>query len=93
MSPSAVWTYTSLVTYMSLVTSAAIQETQVQPLGQEDPLVKEMAIYVSILTWKSHRQWPGGVFGHFGELLSFPEYLPSVQEVYMILNMCLHFSC
>ena len=33
MSPSAVRTYKSLVTYMSLVTSAAMQETQVQPLG------------------------------------------------------------
>ena len=42
---------------MSLVTSAAMQETQIQSLGQEDPLAKEMAIYFSILTWKSHRQW------------------------------------
>jgi len=28
---------------------AAVQETQVQSLGQEDPLVKEMATHSSIL--------------------------------------------
>ena len=28
------------------------QETQVQFLGQEDPLEKEMAIHSSILAWK-----------------------------------------
>ena len=28
------------------------QETQVQSLGQEDPLEKEMATYSSILAWK-----------------------------------------
>ena len=30
----------------------AIQETQVQSLGQEDPLEKEMATYSSILAWR-----------------------------------------
>ena len=29
-----------------------MQETQVQFLGQEDPLEKEMATYSSILTWE-----------------------------------------
>ena len=29
----------------------AIQETQVQPLGWEDPLEKEMAAHSSILAW------------------------------------------
>jgi len=29
-----------------------VQETQVQPLGGEDPLEKEMAIHSSILAWK-----------------------------------------
>ena len=29
-----------------------IQETQVQSLGQEDPLEKEMATHSSILAWK-----------------------------------------
>ena len=29
-----------------------MQETQVQSLGQEDPLGKEMAAHSSILTWK-----------------------------------------
>ena len=30
----------------------AMQETQVQSLGQEDPLEKEMATNSSILTWR-----------------------------------------
>ena len=30
----------------------AMQETQVQPRGQEDPLVKEMATHSSILVWE-----------------------------------------
>ena len=38
------------------------QETQVQPLGQEDPLEKEMATQSSILAWEI--PWtdePGGL--------------------------------
>ena len=31
----------------------ALQETQVQSLGQEDPLEKEMAKHSSILAWKN----------------------------------------
>ena len=30
----------------------AMQETQVVPLGQEDPLEEEMAIHFSILAWE-----------------------------------------
>ena len=40
----------------------ALQETQVQSLGQEDPLEKEMAIHSSILAWRI--PWieePGGL--------------------------------
>jgi len=37
----------------SLVKSLpAVQETQVQSLGQEDPLKKEMATHSSIFSWK-----------------------------------------
>ena len=31
---------------------SAMQETRVQPLGQEDPLEKEMATHSSILAWE-----------------------------------------
>ena len=34
----------------------AMQETQLQSLGQEDPLEKEMATHSSILAGESHRQ-------------------------------------
>ena len=34
-----------------------MQETQVQSLGQEDPLEEEMATHGNFLTWRSHRQW------------------------------------
>ena len=46
-----------------LVTNpSAMQETQVQSLGWEDPLEKERATYSSILAWRI--QWtekPGGL--------------------------------
>ena len=39
-----------------------MQETGVQPLGQEDPLEKEMATHSSILAWKVPRtEEPGGL--------------------------------
>ena len=41
----------------------ARQEMQVQSLGQEDPLEKEMAIHSSILAWEiSWAEDPGGLF-------------------------------
>ena len=44
-----------------------MQETQVQSLGQEDPLEKEMAIYSSILAcknpWMEERAWQATVHG------------------------------
>ena len=40
----------------------AIQETQVQFLGQEDPLEKEMTIHSSILAWEiPWTEEPGGL--------------------------------
>ena len=39
-----------------------MQEVQVQSLGQEDPLEKEMATYSSVLAWKIPRtEKPGGL--------------------------------
>ena len=39
----------------------AVQETQVQSLGQEDPLEEEMATHTSILAWRvpwtGYRPW------------------------------------
>ena len=38
------------------------QETQVQSLGQEDPLEKEMAIHSNILAWEiPWTEEPGGL--------------------------------
>ena len=40
----------------------AMQETQVQPLGQEDPLEEGMATYSSILAWRiPWTEEPGGL--------------------------------
>ena len=40
----------------------AKQETQVQSLGQEDPLEKEMATHSGILAWEiSWTEEPGGL--------------------------------
>ena len=51
----------SLVT-QKLKNLPAIQETQIQSLGEEDPLEKEIATDYSILAWRI--QWtedPGGI--------------------------------
>ena len=40
-----------------------MQETQVQSLGQKDPLEKEMATHSSILTWKIPGQRSHAVHG------------------------------
>ena len=38
----------------------AMQETQVQSLGQEDPLEKGMATHSHILSWRTQwTKWPG----------------------------------
>ena len=45
----------------------AMQETQVRPLGREDPLEKGMASHSSILAWRIPRpEEPGGLqpMGH-----------------------------
>ena len=40
----------------------AMQETWVQPLGQEDPLEEEMATHTSILAWRiPWTEEPGGL--------------------------------
>ena len=42
--------------------SPSMQELQVQSLGQEDPLVKEMATHSSILAWRiPWTEEPGGL--------------------------------
>ena len=39
-----------------------MQETRVQPLGQEDPLEKEVATHSSILAWEiPQTEEPGGL--------------------------------
>ena len=44
---------------------SAVQETQVQSLGQEDPLEKETATHSSILACEiPQTEEPGGLTGH-----------------------------
>ena len=53
--------WTSLVSQM-VKNLPAIQETQVQSLGQEDPLEKGMATHSSILAWRiPWTKKPGGL--------------------------------
>ena len=55
----------------------AIQETWVQPLGQEDPLEKEMATHSSNLTWRT--PWtkePGGLYSPQGHKELDITYIP-----------------
>ena len=49
----------------------AMWETQVQSLGQEDPLEKEMATHSSILVWKNPMDrgaWRATLWGHKASL-------------------------
>ena len=61
------WQLTMQVIWASLVAQMvkslpAVWETQVQSLGWEDPLAKEMATHSSILAWKILRtEEPGGL--------------------------------
>ena len=45
---------------------SAVQETQIRPLGQEDPLVKGMTAHSSILTWRIPRTEESGALQFMG---------------------------
>ena len=49
------WKLGASLVVQSVKNLPAVQETQVQSLGQEDPLEKEMATHSSILAWKIPR--------------------------------------
>ena len=59
------WKRTSLVAQLVKIRSA-VQETQVQSLGWEDPLEREMATHSSILAWKISRTEEPGVLQSMG---------------------------
>ena len=59
------WKRTSLVAQLVKILSA-VQETQVQSLGWEDPLEREMATHSSILAWKISRTEEPGVLQSMG---------------------------
>ena len=57
----AQWLRSSLVAQV-VESMPAMQETQVQSLGREDPLEKEMATHSSILAWRIPlTEEPGGL--------------------------------
>ena len=72
----------SLLTQM-VKSLPAMQETQVQSLGQEDPLEKEMATHYSILAWKIPWWKILGVYSPWGckELDNTTEWLHFTYEV------------
>ena len=54
--------YGALLVAQMVTNLPAIQETQVQSLGQEDPLEKGMATHSSILAWRTPwTEEPGGL--------------------------------
>ena len=54
--------YMGLPRWLSIKESACSAGPRVQPLGQEDPLGKEMATHFSILAWKiPWTEEPGGL--------------------------------
>ena len=54
----------------------AIQETQVQSLGREDPLEKEMATHSNILAWRiPWTEEPGGLQSMGSQRVGHDEHL------------------
>ena len=50
------WLHFSSLVAQKVKNLPAVQETQVQSMGQEDPLEKGMAAHSSVLTWRIHGQ-------------------------------------
>ena len=64
----------------------AMPETQVQPLGQEDPLGKEMATHSSILAWRiSQMEEPATVHGVIKSQTGLTD--KHVTHVYFLLRV------
>ena len=59
----------------------AVQETQVRPLGQEDPLEKGMATHYSLAWEMPWTEEPGGVFSNESTLrMRWPKYTISLYK-------------
>ena len=67
--PSSCWLIPSLVA-LTVKNLLAVQEAQVQSLGQEDPLEKGMATHSSILAWRIPWTEEPGVLQSTGNRLS-----------------------
>ena len=58
----------------------AMQETRVRPLGQEDPLEKEMATHSDILAWRiPWTEEPGGLQSMGWQRVGMTERLTQIQ--------------
>jgi len=56
----------------------AVRETQIQSLGQEDPLKKEMAAHSSILAWRiPWTEEPGGLHSMGSQRIASRDRRPS----------------
>ena len=57
-------------TVKNLPAMQELQETQLQSLGQEDPLEKRMAAHSSIPAWRIPRtEEPGGLYSPWGHIV------------------------
>ena len=63
-----------------------MQETQVQSLGQEDPLEKEMATHSSILAWKIPWTEKPGRLWFMGSQRVRHDPIPSLLEVFKVIT-------
>ena len=80
------------------LTMQETQETQIQSLGQKDPLQKEMATHSSILAWKiTWRGEPGGSQSMGHKELDMTEHTCpqacSMKEEEEIIEMSREWSC
>ena len=84
----------SILTWASLVAQTvnylpAEQETQIQPLGHEDPLEKGMATHSSILAWRIPRTEESGRLQSMGSLTNVSQCLDWIQGEFRISSIFL----
>ena len=66
-----------------------MRETQVQSLGREDPLEKEMATHSSTLAWRiPWREEPGGLQSTGSQRVGH-DWATSLTHIYMCVCVCL----
>ena len=66
----------------------AMQKTQVESLGREDPLEEEMATHSRIIAWEELSWWPSESAFHVGDAGSIPDQRTKIPHAVGLLSVC-----